>query len=224
MNAGKVDVLLILGGNPVYDAPADFDFGPALLQSVSSACIPASITTKPASFATGTFPPRISSKPGAMPARTTARSASFSRLIAPLYDGAFALRDRIVPRGRCRQIRPRSGARLLEGPAAGKGQGLRGFLGSARCTTALMAGTALPAISVSVRPASPQAPRCASYRDCRFDWKLSFVPIPPSSTAISPTMAGCQELPKPITRLTWDNAAMVSPATAQQFGLATGDT
>ena len=31
MKAGKVDALLILGGNPVYDAPADFDFGPALL-------------------------------------------------------------------------------------------------------------------------------------------------------------------------------------------------
>ena len=33
MNAGKVDLLLILGGNnPVYDAPVDFDFGPALLK------------------------------------------------------------------------------------------------------------------------------------------------------------------------------------------------
>jgi anaerobic selenocysteine-containing dehydrogenase len=31
MKAGNVDVLLILGGNPVYDAPVDFDFGPALL-------------------------------------------------------------------------------------------------------------------------------------------------------------------------------------------------
>jgi molybdopterin-containing oxidoreductase family iron-sulfur binding subunit len=30
MNAGKVDVLLVLGGNPVYDAPADLDFAMAL--------------------------------------------------------------------------------------------------------------------------------------------------------------------------------------------------
>jgi molybdopterin-containing oxidoreductase family iron-sulfur binding subunit len=30
MRAGKVDLLIILGGNPVYDAPADFGFGDAL--------------------------------------------------------------------------------------------------------------------------------------------------------------------------------------------------
>ena len=30
MNAGKVDTLLILGGNPVYSAPADLDFAGAL--------------------------------------------------------------------------------------------------------------------------------------------------------------------------------------------------
>jgi molybdopterin-containing oxidoreductase family iron-sulfur binding subunit len=33
INAGKVGLLLMLGGNnPVYDAPIDFDFGPALLK------------------------------------------------------------------------------------------------------------------------------------------------------------------------------------------------
>jgi Fe-S-cluster-containing dehydrogenase component len=32
-----------------------------------------------------------------------------------------------------------------------------------------------------------------------------------------------QELPRPFTRLTWDNAAFVSPATAERFGLATGN-
>ena len=32
-----------------------------------------------------------------------------------------------------------------------------------------------------------------------------------------------QELPKPITKLTWDNAAILSPATAHRFGVQTGD-
>jgi Fe-S-cluster-containing dehydrogenase component len=31
-----------------------------------------------------------------------------------------------------------------------------------------------------------------------------------------------QEAPKPVTRLTWDNAVMVSPSTAQQMGLVSG--
>ena len=30
MNAGKVDLLVILGGNPAYDAPADLDFANVL--------------------------------------------------------------------------------------------------------------------------------------------------------------------------------------------------
>ena len=30
MNAGKVDLLLIVGGNPVYDAPADLKFADAM--------------------------------------------------------------------------------------------------------------------------------------------------------------------------------------------------
>ena len=33
MNAGAVELLVILGGNPVYDAPADFEFGPTLLKA-----------------------------------------------------------------------------------------------------------------------------------------------------------------------------------------------
>ena len=32
-----------------------------------------------------------------------------------------------------------------------------------------------------------------------------------------------QEMPDPITKLTWDNAALMSPATAKHFGVATGD-
>ncbi len=32
-----------------------------------------------------------------------------------------------------------------------------------------------------------------------------------------------QELPKPVTRLTWDNAAMISPGTAQELALTSGD-
>ena len=36
MNAGKVDLLLILGGNPVYTAPADLEFADALAKVAAS--------------------------------------------------------------------------------------------------------------------------------------------------------------------------------------------
>ena len=47
MNAGKVDSLLILGGNPVYSAPVDLDFA-AALKKVDLARLPrALLRTKP---------------------------------------------------------------------------------------------------------------------------------------------------------------------------------
>ena len=35
--------------------------------------------------------------------------------------------------------------------------------------------------------------------------------------------AWLQELPKPLTKLTWDNAALISPATAARLNLVSGD-
>ena len=56
MHAGKVDLLIILGGNPAYDAPADLDFAERSEEQQSSAAraSTASIRTKPPSFASGT--------------------------------------------------------------------------------------------------------------------------------------------------------------------------
>ncbi len=52
-------------------------------------------------------------------------------------------------------------------------------------------------------------------------WNSCSVPTRVSSTAGSPTTAWLQELPKPLTKLTWDNAAYLSPATANRLGLNT---
>ena len=81
MRGGKVDLLVILGGNPVYDAPADLNFADAL----TSSKVPLRVHLRPLSERNCRALPvarqrkRTNSKPGAMPAPTTARSASFSR-------------------------------------------------------------------------------------------------------------------------------------------------
>ena len=43
------------------------------------------------------------------------------------------------------------------------------------------------------------------------------------STAASSTTDGCRKRRIPITKLTWDNAALVSPATAKKLGVEMGD-
>jgi MoCo/4Fe-4S cofactor protein with predicted Tat translocation signal len=83
-----------------------------------------------------------------------------------------------------------------------------------------IANTRLPSKSVSLRP----------------DWHTSLTPVPrtpasatgldivfrPDSTVFDGRFSNngwLQELPKPLTKLTWDNAALVSLATADRLGL-----
>ncbi len=79
MNAGKVDLLVILGGNPAYDAPADLNFAEVLKGNKFRCASPRLYKTRPLNSASGTSTPRTNSKPGAMRAPTTALPALFSR-------------------------------------------------------------------------------------------------------------------------------------------------
>ena len=53
--------------------------------------------------------------------------------------------------------------------------------------------------------------------------EIGFRPDPTIGDGEYANNSWLQETPKPVTRLTWDNAAMISPATAQQMGLVSGD-
>ena len=78
MAAGRVDTLVILGGNPVYNAPADLDFAAGALGWFGFASITAFTSTRPLSDATGIFPNRITWKAGATFAPSTERHPSFN--------------------------------------------------------------------------------------------------------------------------------------------------
>jgi molybdopterin-containing oxidoreductase family iron-sulfur binding subunit len=53
-------------------------------------------------------------------------------------------------------------------------------------------------------------------------YELVFQPDPTLYDGRFANNGWLQELPKPITRLTWDNAALMSPATAKELGVALG--
>ena len=88
-NAGQVDVLVILGGNPVYNAPADLRLRRAAIQQGPRPRVHLGPVRRRdrRSAATGTCPRRTTSRPGATCARSTARSTIQQPLIAPLYGG-----------------------------------------------------------------------------------------------------------------------------------------
>mgnify|MGYP003694076805 CR=1 FL=1 len=76
---GHVDLLVIVGGNPVYNTPADLKldqnrmFKPKLRVHLSQ------YKDETSTFVIGTFRSRTTLKPGAIRVPTTARSPSFSR-------------------------------------------------------------------------------------------------------------------------------------------------
>jgi molybdopterin-containing oxidoreductase family iron-sulfur binding subunit len=80
-------------------------------------------------------------------------------------------------------------------------------------------GTALPEVPVSLRVDRPslQSPEPVqgmeiSFRHDPSVWDGSFA-----------NNGWLQELPKPVTKLTWDNAALLSPVTGERLGVTTGD-
>ena len=78
LNAGQVDFLVILGGNPVYERSPTLISHP-LYKRPGCAFIPGCIRTRLLSFATGTRPQRTIWNPGATRGPSTAQSASFNR-------------------------------------------------------------------------------------------------------------------------------------------------
>ena len=82
----------------------------------------------------------------------------------------------------------------------------------------VMAGTAYPPRAVTLKTnfaAQPQAPPSGL--------EIVFRPDPTIFDGRFANNAWLQELPKPLTRLTWDSVAMFSPETAARLGLKNED-
>ena len=89
IHAGEVGTLLILGGNPVYNAPADLKFADAL-GKVSNTSISPCTTTNVAVLPVASFPGHYLESWG--DARTYDGTASIVQpLIEPLFDGRSAI-------------------------------------------------------------------------------------------------------------------------------------
>jgi molybdopterin-containing oxidoreductase family iron-sulfur binding subunit len=85
-------------------------------------------------------------------------------------------------------------------------------------------GTTFAPISVTLTPDfAQQLGRSAALPATGAGLELIFRPDPSIWDGRYANNGWLQELPKPLTTLTWDNAALISPRTAEQLGLATED-
>ncbi len=217
MAGGKVEALLTLDGNPAYTAPADLDFGGALAKVGFRAHLGLH-ADETAALSTWHIPAAHYLESWG-DARAFDGSASIIQpLIAPIWGGKTA-HDLL--------------AALLGQNTSGYDavraywQSQRNISGDAFETfwrTALnkgvIEGTALPAAAVTLNSAAVATPSAAAAEQ---GLELTFRLDPSIWDGRFANNGWLQELPKPLTTLTWDNVAMVGLKLAEQQGLQNGD-
>jgi molybdopterin-containing oxidoreductase family iron-sulfur binding subunit len=245
MEAGLVETLLILGGNPVYTAPADLRFGERL--SKVGLRIHLNLYHDETSELCHWHIPEAHFLESWSDARAYDGIVTIIQpLIAPLYLGKTAHEVLAAftdqPERSSYQIvrdywkRRGMGAEKGRGPRAeGRGQKATsaGNLPSATSPSlsdeferawrkalhdGVVPNTALPPKQVSLKPDAFSSPRPSALGP-QPSLEIVFRPDPTVFDGRFANNGWLQELPKPLTRLTWDNAALISPATAQRLGL-----
>ena len=210
MGTGLVDTLVILGGNPVYDAPHDFEFT-AKLKRVRNAVHLSSHFDETSEYCQWHV-----AESHYLEAWGDARAfdgtlSIVQPLIAPLYStlsayevlAAFSDKPGISAYDAIRE-------RLK---TTHTGADFDKFWRKA-LHDGVVAGTALNAVSVA-----PTATLPATNPVSADTLEFIFRPDPSVYDGRFANNGWLQELPKPVTKLTWDNAALVSPKTAESLGL-----
>jgi MoCo/4Fe-4S cofactor protein with predicted Tat translocation signal len=234
MASGQVDALFVLGANPVYEAPGDLDFAGALEKVDLSVHLGLYLDE------TGDLCDWHLPQAHFLESWGDARSFDgtltvIQPLILPLYQGKTDLQLLSVLAGRDRSdyeiVRATWERALLAGGADDTERAWRralhdGFWSPATPPASASEGGAVanaapPAIELLATPLPPgeSAPVAAGAAAKGSELELALRPDPSLYDGRFANNAWLQELPKPITKLTWDQAALVSPHTAERLGV-----
>ena len=216
MAAGQVDLLVILGGNPVYNAPLDLNFAGALDQVTLRVHL--GLYEDETSERCQWHLPESHYLEAWGDARAYDGTVTIIQpLIEPLYDSRSAHEVLAMLLG---EVEP-SGHDLVQAYWAGQTdvENFETFWQTV-LHDGLIPETALSPRSVSLQPGFDDQAPTATPAD---DLEIIFRPDPSIWDGRFANNGWLQELPKPLTKLTWDNAALMSPATADRLGLANED-
>ncbi|MBW7881823.1 MAG: TAT-variant-translocated molybdopterin oxidoreductase [Caldilineaceae bacterium] len=220
MAAGQVEMLLVLSGNPVYYVPADLDFAAHLAQ------VPFRVHLGLYADETGLQCHWQIPEAHYLEAWSDARGHDGVVTIQqPLIEPLYASRSAHELLHALLGEEPRSDYELVRAYWAEQ-HGETDF--EAFWRTALHDGvvleTAPPAVAVAVQPAAAgelsTTPPASTSAD---ELEINFRPDPAIWDGRYANNGWLQELPRPLTKLTWENAALISPVTAAALGLTHGD-
>lgn len=211
---GAVEALLILGGNPAFNAPVDFDFAQNLTRAASRVHLSPEVNET--SVLCQWHVPQSHYLEAWGDARAYGGTTSVIQpLILPLYasKSSHEFLDALLSDS------GRSDYEIVRDHWQ-KQNSWEDFEKSWRWALhdGLVAGTAAATVSPILRPLQLPPPVATSK-----SLEMIFRPDPAIWDGRFANNGWLQELAKPVTKLTWDNAALVGPAFARKQSLANGD-
>jgi molybdopterin-containing oxidoreductase family iron-sulfur binding subunit len=218
MQGGKVDLLIILGGNPAYDAPADLNFGDLLKSGKVPVRVHHGLYQDETAELCQWHVPATHELESWGDARAYDGTVSIIQpLIAPLYSGKSAIEF----------------VALLSGQSDATGYDLVRSYWQKQHTGAdfeqfwrkslhegWIEGTAFAPKSLTAKNVDASAPSAASDTNAI---QLNIRRDPNIWDGQFSNNGWLQELPKPLSKLTWDNAILIGPKMASRLGLQTKD-
>lgn len=251
LNGGKVDTVIVLGGNPVYDAPGDLKLGEALKKAKTTVHLSSHVdetssllAANPASW----HVPRTHELEAWGDQRSMDGTWSVQQpTIAPLYDGisdiellgfiAAANPDPKAARPKGIDIARETLYELSSPLAATKWNSFAdaiqndhafGKTWRAALQRGLIAGSAPFAMTPGeargkdIADALAKAPAAAGKLGGG-NVEVTFARCPKMVDGSEANNPWLLELPDPMTKIVWDNAALISPKTAAALGIVSGD-
>lgn len=221
LRAGAVDTLILLADNPVYTAPAELDLGTLVKKAKRS--LHFTMHNNETSACVGWVVPAVHDLESWADGRGGDGTVSFAQpVISPLFAGKqlsqllalFAGQGDADPMELLRDYwtsgRPEGGLPLVEWEKSLR----RGVL-SGSAAAPLEDDPAPATLADEIRKLAAVPPVTGLEATFVLDTKVG-----DGRYANNPWL---QELPDPITKLTWDNAALMSPKTAEALGIKDED-
>jgi MoCo/4Fe-4S cofactor protein with predicted Tat translocation signal len=238
MNAGTVSLLLILGGNPVYTAPSDLKFAEAMNKVPLRANL-SQFHDETAALCHWHIPETHFLEMWSDVRGHDGTATIVQPLISPLYDGhsvheVVSTLSAASVRSGYDIVRSHWGGQRGAAPAPAAPEPAVGSLAPLPGSTALspfdkewrrwLHDGVIPDTAFATKVVTLQGGAVGSAPAAApAGLEVVFRPDPSVYDGRYVNNGWLQELPKWLTKLTWDNAALLSPGTADRLNLVSGD-
>jgi molybdopterin-containing oxidoreductase family iron-sulfur binding subunit len=210
--SGEVELLIMIGGNPVYNAPADLKFAEALTQVPTSVHLSLYVD-ETSSRATWHIPQTHYLETWSDARAFEGTIGIMQPLIAPFYGGKSEHELLAALMG----ASDMTSYDIVRAYWQNRAEGDFDTFWHQSVYSGKIPGSHLRGRNLSFSGAIPAAQTTPQQLE------LTFRLDPSLQDGRYANNGWLQEIPKPITKITWDNAALVSPRTAERLNVATND-